>query len=74
MGSLTPETYDVEAVRRRFPGLHQGHVSFNNAAGTVVLGDAIDAQVVLRLKRGLCRLRFERIVIELQLINSANSF
>lgn len=50
MSTLDPEIYDVEAIRTRFPGLHQGSVAFDNAAGTVVLGDTIDASVSLPIR------------------------
>lgn len=36
------DAFDVEAVRREFPALHQGVVAFNNAAGTALHKEAIE--------------------------------
>ncbi len=38
---------DIENIRARFPGLPEGTALFNNAAGTVVLRDAIERYVRL---------------------------
>lgn len=41
--SQIPDGYNIDSIRRRFPGLNSNTISMNNGAGSVVLGSAIDA-------------------------------
>ena len=34
--------FDIEAVRREFPGLEQGSICFNNGSGALVYKGAIE--------------------------------
>ena len=42
-GTIATSAFDIEKVRKRFPGLSQGRICLDNAAGSLVLGDAVDA-------------------------------
>ena len=34
---------DIDKVRQHFPALSRGRICFDNAAGSLVLGDAVEA-------------------------------
>ena len=39
----TSDTLEIREVRKHFPALSTGRASLDNAAGSLILGDAIDA-------------------------------
>lgn len=43
IGAVAALAMDIDKIREHFPALSRGRICFDNAAGSLVLGDAVEA-------------------------------